>query len=506
MVMAKKKFAKILVVEDNAIDRESYRRLLFRNDVYDFEIRECDSGAAAMDAFRQDRPDCILLDYNLPDVDGIEFLSAMQSEGPNYVMPLVVMLTGQGTSNVAVEALRRGATDYLVKNSINSDTLNQAVNKALSSLVSTVEQPVKKSTVLIVDHNSQDRSTYQRLLRESTKSAFLFSEVGSAAEGIAEFQRSDPDCILLEYQLPDFDGLEFLSKLTEIQNKANQPMPVVVMLSRQASEAIAVEAMKRGAMDYLLKDKLTRETLHRSVAVAIEKQSLIARLKQKEREFEQFSYAVAHDLQAPLRRTRSFCALLVESASQSLQGDEKLYLELIDQNVGALQQMIHDLLGYYSIDHVNESKSNVDMHAVVQQALENLADYIAERRAVVEILELPPIFGFRSLLVLLFQNLIQNGVKFNQSGIPRVQIAAEVNAKYVQFSVQDNGICIDIQHMKRLFKPFQRLHTQAEYGGSGLGLAICEKAVRMHDGYIWFDSMQGGGTVFHIRLPNWDSV
>ena len=504
--MSDKKFAKVLIVEDSAIDRENYRRLLSRNREYDFEIRECDSGAAAMEAFRQDRPDCILLDYNLPDVDGIEFLSAMQAEGPHYALPLVLMLTGQGTSNVAVESLRRGATDYLVKNSIDSDTLNLAINKALANVVTVLEQPVRKSTVLIVDHNPHERRIYQRLLRESTRSAFLFSEVGSGAEGIAEFLRSEPDCILLEYQLPDFDGLVFLSKLAEIQTKANQPMPVVVMLSRHASETIAVEAMKRGAMDYLLKDELTRETLHRSVAVAIEKQSLIARLKEKEREFAHFSYAVAHDLQAPLRRTRSFCTLLVESASQSLQGDEKLYLDLIDQNVAALQQMIHDLLGYYSIDHVNESKSNVDMQAVVQQAMENLSDYLTERHAQVDILELPPIFGFRSLLVLLFQNLIQNGIKFNRNSVPHIQIDAVISAKYVQYRVRDNGISIDAQQMKRVFKPFERLHTQDEYGGSGLGLAICEKAVKMHDGRIWFDAAQGGGTVFHIRLPKWERL
>ncbi len=155
--MSDKKFAKVLIVEDSAIDRENYRRLLSRNREYDFEIRECDSGAAAMEAFRQDRPDCILLDYNLPDVDGIEFLSAMQAEGPLYALPLVLMLTGQGTSNVAVESLRRGATDYLVKNSIDSDTLNLAINKALANVVNVLEQPVRKSTVLIVDHNPHER-------------------------------------------------------------------------------------------------------------------------------------------------------------------------------------------------------------------------------------------------------------------------------------------------------------------------------------------------------------
>lgn len=500
--MANKKQAKVLIVEDSEIDRENYRRLLSRNLDYDFAIRECASGEAAMLAIREDRPDGILLDYSLPDLDGIELLSVMQAEWADGVAPVVLMLTGQGTSNVAVEALRRGATDYLVKNTINAESLNQALNQALAKISSVLERPTKKALVLIVDHNYGDRRLCQRLLRESSRNAYFFSEAGSATDGIAECQRSDPDCILLEYQLPDFDGLAFLTLLAEMQKKANRPMPVVVMLARQASEAVAVEAMKRGAMDYLLKEELTRETLHRSVAVAIEKQSLIARLNEKEREIEHFSYAVAHDLQAPLRRTRSFCTLLVESALPRLEGDEKLYLELIEKNVGALQQMIHDLLGYYSVDRINEFKSQIDMHTVVQQAMENLADYLSERQASVEILALPPLVGYQSLLVLLFQNLIQNGVKFNQSAHPHIHVSAVSTPQHVQYSVRDNGISIDPNHVKRIFKPFQRLHTQSEYQGTGLGLAICEKAMKMHDGTIWFEAAREGGTVFHLRFPN----
>lgn len=504
--MTNKKHAKVLIVEDSDIDREHYKRLLSRNLDYDFAIRECASGEAAMRAFREERPDCILLDYSLPDFDGIELLSVMQAECTEQTAPVVLMLTGQGTSNVAVEALRRGATDYLVKNTINAKTLNQALNQGLSQLNAVLERPLKKAMVLIIDHNQADRRLCQRLLRESSRNTYFFSEAGGAADGLAECQRSDPDCILLEYQLPDFDGLEFLTMLAELQTKANRPMPVVVMLARQASEAVAVEAMKRGAMDYLLKEELTRETLHRSVAVAIERQSLIARINEKEREIEHFSYAVAHDLQAPLRRTRSFCALLVESAMPRLQGDEKLYLELIDHNVGALQQMIHDLLGYYSVDRINEAKSQVDMQTVLQQVMDNLADYLSERQASVEILELPPLVGFRSLLILLFQNLIQNGVKFNQNTHPHIHVSAVTTPGYVQYSVRDNGISIDTAHVKRIFKPFQRLHTQSEYGGTGLGLAICEKAVKMHNGTIWFEAALGGGTVFHLRFPHWENV
>ena len=499
--MSTKKRAKVLIVEDSSIDRENYCRLLSRNREYDFDIVECESGDDAMQAFRREKPDCILLDYNLPDTDGIEFLSAIQAESPDYAIPVVVMLTGQGTSTVAVEAIRRGAMDYLVKSKINSDTLNASVNLALKNITVSAERSVKKFMVLLVDDNVNDRDLYKRLLRESTHNRFLFTEVGCGADGIAEFQRSQPDCILLDYNLPDFDGLEFLNELAEIQDKAGQSMPVVVMLTGEGTESIAVEAMKRGAQDYLMKGELTREALHRSVAMAIEKRSLMTRLIDKEREFEQFSYAVAHDLQAPLRRTRSFCNLLVDSAASHLQGDEKQYLELIEKNVASLQEMIQDLLGYYSVDQMSEPKVKLDMNSVLLQAKENLSIYQQEHHAQILTAEMPTIMGHRSLLVLLFQNLIQNGIKFNKSARPTVTITCAVDLKYAHFSVTDNGISIDPQYLKRVFKPFQRLHTADAYTGTGLGLAICEKAVKMHDGFIWFEPVEEGGTVFHVRMP-----
>ena len=504
--MADKRRAKVLIVEDSSIDRENYRRLLSRNAEYEFDVRECESGDDALAAFRAEKPDCILLDYNLPDTDGIEFLSAIQAESPDYAIPVVVMLTGQGTSAVAVEAIRRGAMDYLVKSKINSDTLNASVNLAISNNSVPSERLVQKFSVLLVDDNPNDRDLYKRLLRESTHNRFTFVDVGSGLEGIEEFQRSRPDCILLDYNLPDIDGLEFLTTLADIQDKAALPMPVVVMLTGQGTEAIAVEAMKRGAQDYLMKGELTREALHRSVAMAIEKRSLLTRLTDKEREFEQFSYAVAHDLQAPLRRTRSFCSLLLDSAGPHLQGSEKQYLELISQNVTSLQSMIHDLLGYYSADHVNEPKASVDMNAVVKKAVDNLADMLRERHAEVDIGRLPNVMGHQALLILLFQNLIQNGVKFNKSPVPRIEVRCFTSLRHLLFTVRDNGIGLAAENCKRVFKPFQRLHTVDEYPGSGLGLSICQKTTRLHGGHIWIDSAPGGGTVFNVQLPSGDAT
>lgn len=499
--MAEKKKAKVLIVEDSAIDRENYRRLLLRNKDYEFTFRDCDNGEDGLKAFREEKPDCILLDYNLPDIDGIEFLSAVQSESADYAIPVVVMLTGQGSSTVAVEAMRRGARDYIVKSNINQDTLNTSVNAAIANVTFHGDRPVQKFLVLLVEDNPDDRAVYKRLLRESTHNRFEFREVGSGADGISEFKRSNPDCILLDYNLPDFDGLEFLGILAEMQEKAGLPMPVVVMLTGMGSENTAVEAMKRGVQDYLVKGELTREALHRSVTTAIEKRALATRLSEKEREFEQFCYAVAHDLQAPLRRTRGFCTLLVDSAQQHLNDDELEHLQLIDSNVATLQTLIHDLLGYYSVDRSTEPKSTVEMNQVISQAQTNLAEMLRERGAIIDVDELPPVQGFASLLILLFQNLIQNGIKFNRSVPPKMEIRCFETLRNWQISVRDNGIGIDMDYSKRVFKPFQRLQPNDAYPGSGLGLAICDKIVKLHGGYIWMDSQPGIGSVFNVQLP-----
>lgn len=500
--MTAKKVATVLIVEDSDTDRENYCRLLRRNEQYDFRFLEADNGEEGLALFRQHQPDCVLLDYNLPDIDGIEFLATIQEESADYSIPVVVMLTGQGTSTVAVEAMRRGAMDYLVKSSLDNDVLNGAVNTAIVNISRLKERPSQRFDVLIVEDNETDRELYKRLLRETTHNRFEFIEVETGAEGIESLARMPVDCILLDYNLPDFTGLEFLTQVGEMTAKAHQAMPVIVMLTGQGSESIAVEAMKRGAQDYLVKNELNRELLSRSVSNAVEKNTLQLRLRDKEREFEQFCYAVAHDLQAPLRRCRQFLGLLTENLGTQLGDTANEYLSLIESNMQSQQTLIKDLLGYYSVEHIHEGRSTVDIATLVETAKDNLVDFLQQRNAVIEVDgKFPPIKGYATALLQLFQNLIENGVKYNLSAQPTINIRCYETIRHWQFTVSDNGIGIEKKYAKSIFKPFFRTRSKVAASGTGLGLAICKKVVTLHGGHIWFESEPGCGSKFCILLP-----
>lgn len=225
-------------------------------------------------------------------------------------------------------------TAGMVEHRVNSGIHNQ---RAASATPVGGSAPLR---LLIVDDSAVDALRYRLLLGPD----YALDVARTGAEGLERLQRESPDCVLLDYQLPDFDGLEFLRRLAA---EHPQPMPAVVMLTGEGSEGIAVEAMKRGASDYLAKDPLSKEALTRSVIAAVDKQRLQRRLIDNEHEFEQFRYAVAHDLQAPLRRARQFCERLRQSTA-TLGDTASEYVEYIESNVESLQGTLRELLQHYS--------------------------------------------------------------------------------------------------------------------------------------------------------------
>jgi light-regulated signal transduction histidine kinase (bacteriophytochrome) len=116
--------------------------------------------------------------------------------------------------------------------------------------------------------------------------------------------------------------------------------------------------------------------------------------------------------------------------------------------------------------------------------------------------DLPVVHGERSLLTLVFQNLIGNGIKFHGDDPPRVRISVEREDGFWRFTVADNGIGIDPEYSERIFVIFQRLHSKDAYAGTGIGLAMCRKVVEHHGGRIWLEpSTNGSGSTFRFTLP-----
>lgn len=223
-------------------------------------------------------------------------------------------------------------------------------------------------------------------------------------------------------------------------------------------------------------------------------------LERSNRDLEQFAYAASHDLQSPLNQIKGFAQLLERKYKNKLDADADEYLGFIISAISRMTELIHGLLEFSRIT-TKAKKSHVVVRKVVSSALANLDFYIKDNNASVRVLDVHNVKGDAVLLTQLFQNLIQNGIKFHGTEPPEIIISSEKKDSEIIFTVSDNGIGIAPEHFQRVFLIFQRLHEEISYPGTGIGLAICKKIVEYHHGRIWVESEVNKGTRFHFSLP-----
>ena len=228
-----------------------------------------------------------------------------------------------------------------------------------------------------------------------------------------------------------------------------------------------------------------------------------AELSRSNAELEQFAYVASHDLQEPLRKVTSFCQMLERRYAGQLDERADQYIAFAVDGAKRMQILINDLLAFSRVGRMDREPELVDADDIIAVARANLAASIEETGAEIAVAgDLPVVLVERSLLVLVFQNLIGNGIKFHGEQPPRVHVAAERDDGFWRFTVADNGIGIDPQYSERIFVIFQRLHTRDAYTGTGIGLAMCRKVIEHHGGRIWLEpSENGSGSTFRFTLP-----
>jgi PAS domain S-box-containing protein len=245
-----------------------------------------------------------------------------------------------------------------------------------------------------------------------------------------------------------------------------------------------------------------REHLEELVARRTDELATVVRnLARSNQELEQFAYVASHDLQEPLRMISSYTQLLAQRYGEQLDDKAKKYIAYAVDGAIRLQGQINDLLTYSRVSTRGKPIESVDSHSALGEAIRNLTAAIEESQTLVVNDDLPTVRADAAQLVLVFQNLIANAIKFRSGESPRVHVTARDDGGAWVFSVKDNGIGIDPKYAERLFVIFQRLHTRAEYPGSGIGLAICKRIVERHGGRIWFESELGKGSTFFFTVP-----
>jgi PAS domain S-box-containing protein len=225
-------------------------------------------------------------------------------------------------------------------------------------------------------------------------------------------------------------------------------------------------------------------------------------LASSNKELEQFAYIASHDLQEPLRTVMSFVDLLKEDYQGNPDEDTYKYLQFISQSTTRMSALIKGLLDYSQLGTEKEL-STLDCGQVINEIREDLNARIKETNTILRVDELPQVRARYTELRLLFQNLINNAIKFQKKNIrPEINISAKQELNQWEFAIQDNGIGISPEHVEKIFSIFQRLHHGNVYEGTGIGLAHCQKIVDLLGGKIWVESELDKGSTFYFTIPN----
>ncbi len=221
-------------------------------------------------------------------------------------------------------------------------------------------------------------------------------------------------------------------------------------------------------------------------------------------ELEQFAYVASHDLQEPLRMVSSFLERLEQKYGDQLDEKAQQYIDFAVNGAYRMRRIILDLLNYSRMNNNDFERDQIDLNDLVKEIIKAEQSIIEENDAEITFGDLPVIEASKTPIQQVFQNLINNALKYHRpSTKPVIKIASKETDKYWQFSVTDNGIGIKEEFQDNIFTIFQRLHTQDEYAGTGIGLSVSKKIIEKHGGEIWVKSKEGKGSTFYftIRKP-----
>jgi PAS domain S-box-containing protein len=218
-------------------------------------------------------------------------------------------------------------------------------------------------------------------------------------------------------------------------------------------------------------------------------------------DLKQFAIAASHDLREPLRTVSTYAQLLIQASRKGRTEEAELALKFIVEANERMDRLLNDLLSYTQLNlDAGDFAERVDLNAVLRQVIENLKTTMDENHAAVTYGDLPAIRGREGYIIQLFQNLIENAIKYRSERPPTIHISAQRSGGSWQVAVADNGMGIEPEYRQQVFEVFKRLHGN-QVSGTGIGLAICRRVVERSGGRIWVESEAGKGSTFHITLP-----
>ncbi len=382
----------------------------------------------------------------------------------------------------------------------------------------TTGSPVR---ILLVEDNPGDARLIQETLADSRGAAFDVETANRLATGLERLRAGGIDVVLLDLTLPDSRGSATFGTI----HLAAPDIPTIV-LTGLGDEALALQVVREGAQDYLVKGQADGETLARAIRYAIERQHVRLELKRAEEalrrlndqleqrvrqltaeleaanhELEAFTYSVSHDLRAPLRHVNGFVRILVDEFRDDLNAQAQHYLERIEEGARRMGRLVDDLLNLARVGRQNPQPRVTALGSVVREVISDLEPELAGRQIDWRVAELPEVRCDPGLMHVAFTNLLSNAVKYTR---PRAQPVIEVGQATRDgeraFFVKDNGVGFDMKYADKLFGVFQRLHRADEFEGTGVGLATVQRIVHKHGGRIWAEAEPDRGAAFYFTL------
>lgn len=501
----------VLIIEDSPEDRVAYKRYFTRAADYHYSILEADNAAAGLALWQAHRPDCVLLDHQLPDRDGLAVLSALAAEGGEDACALV-MLTGTGDTQLAVEAMKAGAHDYLDKNRVTAEWLLRAVNNAIekASLRRQLDEQrewlrVTLSSIgdAVIATDTAGRVTFLNPIAAALTGWTPEEATGRPATEILQIVNEETR---LAVESPVARTIS-----EEVGGQANHTL----LLSKDGREIqiddssapIRDEAgTLRGAV-LVFRDITERKQIEAKRAELLRKESAARAVAEAaNRSKDEFLAVVTHELRSPLNSILGYTRIARANAQDAAQVAR--YCEIIERNAKVQQKLIEDLLDTARIvsGKLKIEVAPVDLRLVLEEAL-----LVVRPAAEAKKIRLVPrignetqeVSGDAARLQQVAWNLLQNAIKFTPEG-GRVELQLEQDEQHIRLIVSDTGKGMEPEFLSAVFDRFsqQDMSSTRRYGGLGLGLALAKQLVELHGGRIEATSAGiGQGSTFTVTLP-----
>ncbi|HOW97922.1 MAG TPA: ATP-binding protein [Kiritimatiellia bacterium] len=478
---------RLLVVEDD----ETVRRFLvelFRKSGYRADAAS--NGAEALELVEENPCDVMILDQKMPGLSGLDVLERLRAIGPPFP---VIVLSGHGSEELAVQALHMGATDYVTKapDPRFGEILLDKTRRAIERFAQEEEQRAHVETL--------------RQRMSELGCLYALEKLFDSVEGSPRVALSAAADILLPGAGGRCCAVIRIGKEEYASANRFESGHVESFDIRERGKTI-------GTLDIRFRDGAGAPPLsdmERDLMMAVSDRighfmdfwHTEQRLRESNAALEEYAYVASHDLQAPLQKIESFAQLLQEDCASRLDESGRYYVSVVHRSAQQMRRLIKDVLALARLDSDGLAIKPLKLGDILAAVKDQLSQRLVERNAVLATDALPTVPGDETRLTQLFQNLVGNALKFNDKPEPRVEVGAVEEPGHWRIYVRDNGIGMTREDAGRLFVPFKRLHTGEKYEGTGIGLALCRKIVRQHGGTIDVDAEPGKGCTFWIRLP-----